>query len=217
MIRWDGLLSSRNLKPYYAANRRLFSLAAENNEWEKLFYIHQHCSVNINDWKLDDPSFNTPLHLAVERRAPVEVIRELVRLGAWRSLVNAAGERPCDIAARQNNHELAEELKPVFIYPTDDAEIQQIQKHIHRIILERGARFLESLPLRLPEISVMLEKPKSELWFAIYGMYGGFSLKFEYDNELLLISSSWSRIIEGSGRRHYVTARHAELGDSGFV
>ena len=217
MIRWDGLLSSKNLKPCFAANRILFSLAAENNEWEKLIYIHQNFHVSINAWKLDDSSFNTPLHLAVARQAPIEVIRELVRLGAWRSLINAAGERPCDIAARQNNHVLAEELKPVFIYPTDDEEIQQIQKRIHGIILDRGGYWLEGLPLRLPEISVMLEKPKSELWFAIYGMYGGFSLKFEYEKELLLVSSSWSRVVEGSGRRHYVTAGRAELVDSGFV
>jgi hypothetical protein len=49
-------------------------------------------------------------------------------------------------------------------------------------------------------------------------MYGGFSYWFELKNdELELISESWSRIAGGSGERHIINKNGCILVDEGFV
>jgi hypothetical protein len=56
--------------------------------------------------------------------------------------------------------------------------------------------------LRLPELEVMLELERPELWFPVPGMYGGFHFRLERDR---LLASSWSRIVSGSEEHHEIT------------
>jgi hypothetical protein len=49
-------------------------------------------------------------------------------------------------------------------------------------------------------------------------MLGGFNVWFADDRSATtLVSESWSRVVDGSGQRHEVTAAGARLVDEGFV
>jgi hypothetical protein len=56
------------------------------------------------------------------------------------------------------------------------------------------------------------------MWFAVPGMYGGFSYRLETEGEeSRLISESWCRVVGGSGERHEINAFGSRLVDEGFV
>ena len=56
------------------------------------------------------------------------------------------------------------------------------------------------------------------VWFAVPGMYGGFSYRLEKAGvEPKLITESWSRVVDGSGQRHEITPTRSRLVEEGFV
>ena len=56
------------------------------------------------------------------------------------------------------------------------------------------------------------------MWFAVPGMYGGFSYGFEsFGVDAKLIAESWCRVVGGSGQRHEITSEGSRLLDEGFV
>jgi hypothetical protein len=93
-----------------------------------------------------------------------------------------------------------------------------IQHHSHRVILGRAAELVDQQALQLPELAPLLKSHEPKGWFAVPGMYGGFAYWLEGEGEeSKLIVESWSRVIEGSGQRHEVTANGSKLLDEGFV
>ncbi len=93
-----------------------------------------------------------------------------------------------------------------------------IQAHFHRLVLSRAATVPGANELTLPELTPLLTAPEPTAWFAVPGMYGGFSYRLEGEGmQARLISESWSRVVEGSGQRHEVTASGSKLLDEGFV
>ena len=56
------------------------------------------------------------------------------------------------------------------------------------------------------------------MWFAVPGMYGGFSYRLEAGGvRPKLVSESWCRVVDGSGQRHEITPGGSQLVDEGFV
>ncbi|MCY4505399.1 MAG: hypothetical protein OXG35_00345 [Acidobacteria bacterium] len=56
------------------------------------------------------------------------------------------------------------------------------------------------------------------MWFAVPGMYGGFSYRLEVDDvRPQLVSESWCRVVGGSGQRHAITPGGSQLVEEGFV
>jgi hypothetical protein len=103
-----------------------------------------------------------------------------------------------------------------------DDDIKKLQKHFHALIIERAKtgwdcmEFLESENKNLPVISNNNQKKKE--WFPVPGMYGGFSYKlFSKNGKPVLNSSSWSRVVGGSGQRHEITEDGYVLMEEGFV
>src|SRR5437867_4373203 len=93
-----------------------------------------------------------------------------------------------------------------------------IQAHFHQLILSRARELTDVDRLELPELKPLLTASDATAWFAIAGMYGGFSYRLEGEgNRARLISESWSRVVEGSGQRHEVTVDGSRLLDEGFV
>jgi hypothetical protein len=71
--------------------------------------------------------------------------------------------------------------------------------------------------LRLPVLEPMLET-RASFWFPVPGLYGGFSYFLEGEGENInLFSSSWCRVVGGSGQRHEVTVSGSRLVEEGFV
>ena len=69
--------------------------------------------------------------------------------------------------------------------------------------------------LRYPPVDVLPECPDHRLWFAVPGMYGGFSIELMKDSYLYV--ESWIRVVGDSGQAHVITHEGVTLVDEGFV
>ncbi|HMO83802.1 MAG TPA: hypothetical protein PKC18_02670 [Lacipirellulaceae bacterium] len=99
-----------------------------------------------------------------------------------------------------------------------EATLVAIQERFHAVIRERAAELTEQQMLDLPELAPLLSSNDPKAWFSVPGMYGGFSYWFEGEGETAkLVTESWSRIVDGSGQRHEITAQGSQLVDQGFV
>jgi hypothetical protein len=74
----------------------------------------------------------------------------------------------------------------------------------------------QNLPQQLPNLHD-LSFDDEEAWFAVSGMYGGFSYRWLDNDRTKLTASSWSRVCGGSGQAHEITKDGAKLIDEGFV
>ncbi len=96
--------------------------------------------------------------------------------------------------------------------------IRAIQEQFHKVIRARAGDLIAEHNVPLPELAPLLESSKPKGWFAVPGMYGGFSYWLEGEGtSTKLISESWCRVAEGSGQRHEVTANGSRLVAEGFV
>ena len=87
-------------------------------------------------------------------------------------------------------------------------------KHIHA----RASRYVHEHALRLPELEPLLEMDEPKMWFAVPGMYGGFSYRLIGEGEnTILIAESWARVVEGSEERHAITPFGSNLLDEGWM
>ena len=99
-----------------------------------------------------------------------------------------------------------------------EATLLAIQHHFHKVIRGRAAQLVDQQGLQLPELIALLAAKEPKAWFAIPGIYGGFSYWLEDEGEhTKLIVESWCRVVGGSGQRHEVTAHGSKLLDEGFV
>jgi hypothetical protein len=160
----------------------------------------------------------TPLHHAAYGNAPVEVVQQMIKLGAWRTLRNNADERAVDIAKRKKHLGLVQLLEPVYKTHVSHVTLEKIQKHFHEVILGRVGDLVKKSKVRLPELEPLLELEQPEMWFSVPDMHGGFSYRLHGEGKAAkLLSESWSRIIGGSGQRHEITSLGSKLIDQGFV
>ena len=99
-----------------------------------------------------------------------------------------------------------------------EAMLLAIQGHFHELIRARAGTLIEDAGIKLPELPPSLRSGEEKAWLAVPGMYGGFSYWLDDDaNQTKLVCESWSRVVEGSGRRHEVTADGSRLVAEGFV
>jgi hypothetical protein len=96
--------------------------------------------------------------------------------------------------------------------------LKAIQGHFHRLITQRADGMVERHAIVLPDLTGLTATRQEPAWFSVLGMHGGFSYWLEGEGaELRLVTESWSRIVEGSGQRHEITAGGARLVEEGFV
>lgn len=95
------------------------------------------------EWRL----FFTPLHQAAYGNAPVEVIKKLIRMGAWRTLQNANNDRPLTLPVKKDS------IDSLSCWnPNSGTTLRQIEKHFHATIRSQAHRFIERHHLRfLPQ------------------------------------------------------------------
>jgi len=217
-IVWQGVTQSGTFNPEFDEILQEYSNAARNYEWEKVLEFVSKGPEIVNLTRPSGKSLFAPLHQAAHGNAPPEVINSLIEYGAWRTLQNARGERPVDVAERKGNTNIIELLTPVYLEQIPNGVLCKIQEHFHETILERVSKVVDEYQLRLPELEPLLEIKGHKMWFPVPGMYGGFSYQFEkFGVEAVLVSSSWSRVSEGSGQKHVITTEGSELVDEGFI
>lgn len=215
---WDGITKSEVLRDDEVAIRHALADAAKQYNWKKTLEILAERPDLINVTRPDGRALYTPLHQTAHGNAPVEVVQQMIEMGAWRTLRTADDERAVDIAKRKGHQHLVQLLEPAYKTHISHAKLQKIQNHFHQIILARTGDLVQKSGLRLPELEPMLEIEEPKMWFPVPGMYGGFSYWFDGEGKnAKLISESWCRVVGGSGQRHQITSEEAKLVDEGFV
>lgn len=99
-IVWDGITRSETLNELAAMARAALADAAKAYNWPRVFEIVSEHRELINCCRPGGKSLFAPLHQAAHAGAPIEVVHRLIEMGAWRTLQNARGERPVDVAER---------------------------------------------------------------------------------------------------------------------
>jgi hypothetical protein len=215
---WDGVTKAETLHREVVRMRSDLADAAKAYRWPEVLGTLREHPEWVNTWRLDGPSWFTPLHQAAHGGASSEVVEQLLALGAWRSLETAWGERAVDIAERQRHRHLLEVLAPSPRQRVPPGVLRKIQGHFHAVIRGRAEDLVREHALRLPDLEPLLELEPAKMWFPVPGMYGGFSYHLGSDRALpTLIVESWCRVVGGSGQRHEVTGKGSALVDEGFV
>ncbi|MCH8620473.1 ankyrin repeat domain-containing protein [Undibacterium sp. TS12] len=211
---WDGAIQSSTLKYGWGEARVNWVRAVQAAKWDQVFDLLGK-GANPNDWQLSGASFNTPLHWAAEAAAPLEIVHEMLNMGAWRSITNAGGERPLDIARRYGHIHLINLLEPVFLHSYSSVEMNCIQIHFHQLMQKSSLVNQNHHPLRLPELRPMLELAMPRMHFRIPGMYGGYTywLDTTRDHAALIVENR-SSMMNGPIPRWEITAAGCERQES---
>lgn len=217
-IIWDGITRGDTLHDQAEQARHALADAGKRYDWQAMLGIVGEDPRLINTTRPDGKSWYAPLHQAAHGGAPVEVVERLLEIGAFRTLRTATGERPCDIADRRGHGHLRLALDPVLLHEVPEAVLGRLQAKFHAVIRKRAKKLVTKNHLRLPELEPLLEQERAQMWFAVPGMYGGFSYELERaGDDPVLVSSSWCRVVDGSEQKHVITRRSSELMDEGFV
>ena len=99
-----------------------------------------------------------------------------------------------------------------------DGVLAAMQQRFQEVVFERAGDLLRDDPAGLPVLRYAPWAPAEPAYFAVPGMYGGFSYRFEGEpGAPRLVVESWCRVVEGSGQRHVITPDSTELVAEGFV
>lgn len=217
-IIWDGITRAEMPDDSAATPRAELANAARAYDWPRVFELIAEHRQFSNSCRPGGKSLFAPLHQAAHAGAPVEVVNRLIEMGAWRTLQNARGERPVDVAERKGHQHLREVLEPVLKHRVPLGVLLKIQSHFHEVIRGRIDEPLPDHGLRLPELEPLLELDCPKMWFPVPGMYGGFSYRLaSIGVDAKLVAESWCRVVGGSGQRHEITSECGRLVEEGFV
>ncbi len=217
-IFWDGITRADILNEEGVQLRNALADAAKSYNWPRVFELLDQQPEWVNACRPGSSSLYAPLHQAAHGGAPVEIAERLIAIGAWRTLQNARGERPVDVAERMKHRHLLAVLEPQYKHRVPLGVLLKIQSHFHAVIFERAEREFQIHGVRFPELEPLLELDQPRMWFPVPGMYGGFSYWLESCGVgAKLISESWCRVAGGSGQRHEITSAGSRLMAEGFV
>lgn len=215
---WDGIAYPEALSEDANGLRQVLADAAKKYNWGAVLSILNREPALVNTTRPGGASLYAPLHQAAHGGAAERFIHALIRLGAWRTLQNARGERPIDIAEKRGHSHLLDPLAPKLKRRIPVGILMKIQSHFHAVVRGRAAKEVDKYRLRLPELEPLLEIDEDKMWFPVPGMYGGFAYWLEKEGvEAKLVTESWCRVVEGSGQRHEITSAGSNLAAEGFV
>ena len=122
---WDGVTLAETVKEDHA-RQDLANLAKDYN-WRGVLDILADRPDLINATRPGGHSLYAPLHQAAHGGAEIEVVKRLISLGAWRTLRNAKGERPLEIAQKKGYAHLLFILEPVYKRRVPDGILVRIR------------------------------------------------------------------------------------------
>jgi hypothetical protein len=155
---------------------------AKRGKWAKVLQmLHpDNHLINVNQSAPGDGSRSTVLHRAAELGAPEDVSEALLERGAFRSLRNADGRTPFEIAVvTAQSPSMLELLRPEAS-PFDAEELTRLDAIVAEVIGHYiqplfGSHDLGKI-LRYPPVEVLHEAPGGELWMQVPRMLGGFRI-----------------------------------------
>ncbi|MEV5495132.1 hypothetical protein AB0M50_06990 [Nonomuraea fuscirosea] len=211
---WDGVTLRSTYSDKVIEGRDKLADATRDGDWSMVLDLLEAHPAWINSGRVGGGSGYAPLHQVAWHGADTDIAHRLVAHGAWRTLRTAQGDRAVDIADRRGHRHLLAPLTPVIHHHLPAETLSSIQRHFHTLIHERAADLITDQQLRLPELETLTEQQNPACWFAVPGMYGGFSYRLTGAE---LTVESWSRVVGGSGRRHVIDEHGARLVAEGFV
>ncbi|MHC1557771.1 hypothetical protein ACR9E3_02385 [Actinomycetospora sp. C-140] len=219
---WDAVVQRSDLEPTVLALRDSFSDAVEQGHWAHVATLLDRTdedlpsALSANALRAGDAAGTAPVHHAALQGAHPDVVDDLVRRGAWRTLRTADGDTAEELARRLGHTELADRLRPDLALDVDDETWASLEIFLHALIEVRTRRL--GRRLRPPQLGPLLEHPDATMWVGIPGMYGGFACRWAEDTaEPTVEVRSWSRVVGGSSRAHHVTAEGVGLVTRGLL
>lgn len=210
---WPGVTDTEALKPSHVDIVDRLADATKMGKWDEAFRLLDSDDwLSANQWRITGSSWFTPLHQAAWLGAPVEVADELIRRGAWRSLRNADGHRPVDVAQQRGHSHLIDALTVRVPNDLESKRFAAWDAHLARLIAERTEP-IGAVTMRQVPTEIIALEPLETLFFRYPGMYGGFSISI---HKLRLFVESASRIAGGSGQAHVITEGGCVLVEEGF-
>lgn len=164
--------------------------------------------INVNQSAPGDGSKSAVLHRAAELGAPDDVAEALLERGAFRSLRNADGQIPFEIAvAAAQSPSMLELLRP-GASPFGAEELTRLDAIVadvidHYIQPLFGSHDLSKI-LRYPPVEVLHEAQGGELWMQVPRMMGGFRIMLG-DGQVELLGGY--RRFDDAGEVHVTTHR----------
>jgi hypothetical protein len=211
---WPGVTDPGALKDEVVTASHRLADAAKVGDWASvLALLGSSPWLGPNHWRITGSSWFTPLHQAAWHGAPVDVVDRLVELGGWRSLRDAGGDRPVDIAAARGHDHLLDALAAPAVSRQQRTRYDAWDRHLDALVRERTSG-LPPVTHRPVATEVVVLDELDSLWFAYPGMYGGFSLTVHRGR---LHVESWCRVVGGSGQAHVITEDRCVLVDDGWV
>jgi len=226
---WNGALDPSLVKDEHVAASHSLADAAKMGDWSTVFNLldDETQTVDINWWRPGGTAWFTVLHQAAWHAAPPAVVAGLIARGALTTLTDSRGRTALDIrierdAVAGTGHASSEALRKLLepsTSPLAAARIRALDHHLAAVIDSRiGGRLYDGRNpqqvLRYPPVAILQEVPDHRLRFPVPGMYGGFDIALRRG---YLETSSWSRVVGGSGQAHVITHAGAVLVDEGFV
>jgi hypothetical protein len=223
MSSWPGVLEPSLLKEEVVTRSHRLADAAKAARWAEVFEVLELQWVSVNQWRVGGSSWFNALHQAAWHGASESVVSGLLERGALRSLVSRDGQTPYDVARGRGHLHLLDQLAlpRTELTPDRAADLDRGLASVidGRLCLPEGIAESYGKPLeeclRFPPVAVLPECPGERLWFAVPGMYGGFSIALMKGSYLFV--ESWIRVVGGSGQAHVVTHEGVTLVDEGFV
>lgn len=207
---WTGSVHADYMGMGFYQMQVELSQLAHDGQWDQLISRVYSCGCieSPNSINPDEDSWNTLIHKAVEAGVKAVIVQMLIDAGGWRTIRNAQGERPIDIARRLGHEHLYQVLEPVIRHPCEDADLMAIQERFHALI-QKTADDLE-LDLqgwfRFPSLSILQELKDPTMNVAVSGMYGGFDYRLEFrEGSPVLVTEYESRICSGSEELYEIT------------
>ncbi len=126
---WDGITRSETLAGWGLRIRQRLADRTRSYDWPGALAILSEHPEYVNATRPGGQSLYAPLHQAAHGGAPARVIVDLLNLGAWRTLQNARGERPVDIARKRGHGHLIPSLEPVLERQVPLGILLTVQEH----------------------------------------------------------------------------------------
>ncbi|MFJ5871830.1 DUF4357 domain-containing protein [Dietzia maris] len=183
---WPGILDAE-----LAAGNHQLADAAAVGDWEAVLETLDSSDVRsrslVNTWRPGGVSMVTPLHQAAINGADVEVVERLIALGAWRSLADARGWLPVDLAILHGRSELVGALTPKVNREVEVALFRVLTYRLDKLLAEITKE--DAVPrFRAPQVAVIAEVG-GEIEFDLTGS-GHFFRIFLEEGELLVEHNS---------------------------
>jgi hypothetical protein len=183
---------------------------AKRGKWVKVLQmLHpDNHLINVNQTAPGDGTRSTVLHRAAELGAPDDVVQALLERGAFRSLRNAEGRTPVEIALMTGQPSPMLELLRPESSPFVAEELIRLDAIVadvidHYIQPLFGSHDLGTI-LRYPPVEVLHEAPGRELWMQVPRMMGGFRITLG-DGQVELLGGY--RRFDDAGEVHVTTHR----------